>query len=509
MSGRISDDVTVPYKAGIFIPGVDMTLAPGSRNIKVLASSIASFAQLPGLFDLLDYGAKGDGVADDTAAFNAALAAMPASGGMIWLGPGFTYLVTGTINIAKAHVTLFGPGATITTNNATADLFNVTADYFSLAGPMITASVTRTAGAFVHINNGNYARISDFTMTAFFNGIVVDGAGGGPTQPHISHGRLMQGVPGTSIGIVINSGVDLVLEHLWIVGGAAGANLMNGVLVNACGDLTLDHVSTVYAGTGLSIAVAATKVVQIVSVIDSFFDSGSGAGIYINSAGSVQLVKIEGTWVATNAQGQLIMTTSGSGTVEQVDAINSIFSNSPASANGVVINTTSVTYVSLIGSTVSGNGGVGVLIQPNAIFVKIIGCTIGQSGEFGGNTGFGIVVGGGCTRLTIADNYLSGNTGGSVSISAADLTSPTNFIHHNFNFITANAGVASVPAGTNPSVVVPHGLPYAPTAITLGATSGGFPVFVTNGPTNLTIAANGTVPGPLSVFWRATLGVNA
>lgn len=47
-----------------------------------------------------DYGAKGDGVADDTAAINAALAALPANEGTVYLPPG-TYKTTATITLTS------------------------------------------------------------------------------------------------------------------------------------------------------------------------------------------------------------------------------------------------------------------------------------------------------------------------------------------------------------------------------------------------------------------------
>jgi hypothetical protein len=62
-----------------------------------------------------DHGAVGDGVADDTAAFEAAVAALPAAGGEIVIPPG-TYLVSSTDGITCAKsVTLTGAGIGATT----------------------------------------------------------------------------------------------------------------------------------------------------------------------------------------------------------------------------------------------------------------------------------------------------------------------------------------------------------------------------------------------------------
>jgi hypothetical protein len=74
MSGKISQDTTVPFKSSIFIPGVDMSLGVGSQNVKLLASSFsaASFVTPQ------QFGAVGDGITDDTAAIQQAMTASKA-----------------------------------------------------------------------------------------------------------------------------------------------------------------------------------------------------------------------------------------------------------------------------------------------------------------------------------------------------------------------------------------------------------------------------------------------
>lgn len=59
-------------------------------------------------FNALDYGATGDGTTDDTAALQAALDAVPATGGSVYL-PSGTYIVTESI-VVKSNTLLFGDG---------------------------------------------------------------------------------------------------------------------------------------------------------------------------------------------------------------------------------------------------------------------------------------------------------------------------------------------------------------------------------------------------------------
>ena len=61
-----------------------------------------------GVFNVLAYGATGDGAMDDTAAIQAALDAAAATGGVVWLSPApMFYRCEGTLNI-PGHVTLKG-----------------------------------------------------------------------------------------------------------------------------------------------------------------------------------------------------------------------------------------------------------------------------------------------------------------------------------------------------------------------------------------------------------------
>ena len=65
-------------------------------------------------FNVLNFGAVGDGVADDTAALRAAVdAARLAGGGTVYMPPG-TYLLTSTLTINSSYVVLRGAGVDAT-----------------------------------------------------------------------------------------------------------------------------------------------------------------------------------------------------------------------------------------------------------------------------------------------------------------------------------------------------------------------------------------------------------
>jgi hypothetical protein len=63
------------------------------------------------IYDVFAFGAVGDGTTDDTAAIQAAIDALPSSGGVVYL-PAATYVVNGTLNLTdKENVRLRGDGA--------------------------------------------------------------------------------------------------------------------------------------------------------------------------------------------------------------------------------------------------------------------------------------------------------------------------------------------------------------------------------------------------------------
>jgi hypothetical protein len=119
------DTVTTLYLDFGFDTRFLMSATDLGADIDALRTGKLSLADVPttdGISDWLNVrspayatGAKGDGVADDTAALQAALAAVPAAGGVVYL-PAGTYLLNGTaaLTLATAGTVLRGAGADAT-----------------------------------------------------------------------------------------------------------------------------------------------------------------------------------------------------------------------------------------------------------------------------------------------------------------------------------------------------------------------------------------------------------
>lgn len=126
-----------------------------------------------------DYGAVGDGVTNDAAAFTACIAAMPSRGGVMYLGAK-TYLINTVVNITKP-ITVLGSGADNSLgsdsayglSNPPTKLLNTngTSSVFDIQSPAVTISKV----AFIHTG-----------ITAISGCYAVYVSTGTPTWPYTS-----------------------------------------------------------------------------------------------------------------------------------------------------------------------------------------------------------------------------------------------------------------------------------------------------------------------------------
>ena len=79
------------------------------------------YAQTSGIYNVKDYGAKGDGKADDAPAITAAVAAVPAQGGIIYFPPGIYLLNSSVLVHARTDISFVGAGVSATRLQMNAD----------------------------------------------------------------------------------------------------------------------------------------------------------------------------------------------------------------------------------------------------------------------------------------------------------------------------------------------------------------------------------------------------
>jgi hypothetical protein len=178
--GRITSTTTVANTSSV----ADATTT--SKGIVQLAGGLAgagSTAALPVLagvqkvFNVRDYGAKGDGVTDDTAAINAAITAATTAGGRVYL-PSSTYIFSAVLNLVT-NVYIIGDGpssilrlkAGVNLNNViagnainNAGLSNLQVDYNHQNNTTSTNGMSIQASSYITIKHCTFNNCKGFAI---------------------------------------------------------------------------------------------------------------------------------------------------------------------------------------------------------------------------------------------------------------------------------------------------------------------------------------------------------
>jgi hypothetical protein len=335
------------------------------------------------VISVIDYGAVGDGSADDTSAINAALAAA-SSGDAVYFPTG-NYKITSQITFNTNNVCIFGEGSTQTIityagASTTNDIFlmgdGVNAlKNLALKGIRITSTVTMTDGFAFH-----FRRI----VRSFINDVIIEGQDGNtPSKIYsgfwfnglddvqitqfritpLAEGMRINGIAGVGVpkaGMFINDGK--------ITGGTTGVRVsgaFGGLYINM-----VDIIAMSAAGIKIDTDTVAENNREIflgpTCVIDSV---SSGYGIHVTDAlGGGQTLQMTGTWIASCSSHGLFMNGATTYVVTMAGCV--LFNNG---GDGVRVDNTNP-YVSISGSTIRNSGGFGVNGGVNSNRVSISGC---------------------------------------------------------------------------------------------------------------------------------------
>lgn len=414
------------------------------------------FARAADTICVLDYNAKGDGVTDDTTAFNNAHTAAALLGKSVFVPATSTgYKIAGTIT-AKAPMYGEGIGTNIITSSASSDVIQISTSGVTISKLSVSSSVTRTGGYFINTIGVNYTQIKEVWLNGWYNGIGYTGAGA--TMFRVVDCMMATATP-NGIGITISSstnGVDMVIKDTMILGPSSSSQCVAGVRVYNAGDLTLNHVSTVYCGQGLELAPASGQTVQAFFATDCFFDSGNSTGVNIfANGGDIQLARFEKVWSCTNVNG---FTLAGTGNILQTDFINCTGSNN-TSGTGFAIATTTAKNTTLLGCSFSANA-VGFSTVASATHWTVQECKITASGQFSGNTQ-AVSIGNSNDYFRFERNdCLSNGSFGSIG-TFSGTPGQTFFFCQNFGVITRASGTVTLNS-TGTTTTVTHGLSSTP-----------------------------------------------
>jgi len=498
MSGKISQDTTVPFKSSIYIPGVDLSLAVGFQNVKLRADTINGPWITP-----QQYGAVANG-SDCTAAITTMLSANPL--GMFYFPPG-TYGISTQITVGSGQFIVgAGPGVTVfNVLSATADIFALSGSgtaWGGMSGFSMTAGVPRTAGRYIYDTAGFPTVVENFSLNGAFIGIELATA-----ICYYRNGSIRDTKASTGIVIKVSGGNDHFINNVVcdnpIAQCAAGLQIVQsgGTFVSSC--------DFIRCGIGVALIPQNGNAVDWCSFTDVYADTNSAQGWLFECAGTGAILGavLENCWSSSNSTDGVFVDKS-SGTIDNISLSNFRCINN--GANG--INLVACTHWTQIGGTVAGNSqGVpatqsGIAVAATCDHVILKGIQLGTIATFGDTHLNQITLGNGIDFVQIEGCNLSTShtpigysTFGNNSI-----------IRNNFGFVNEFHGTGQVNNGTT-SNTVPHGLTITPAVadivispLTSMASVGINSAWVSAaGATTFTVSVNTAPSSPYFFSWAA------
>lgn len=423
-----------------------------------------SYAMINGAsVNVLDFGAAGDGVTDDTTAIQAAINSLT-TGGRVYFPKG-SYKITTQLTITVNGITLCGANrwsTEILQSTTNAKIFNITAMFTNVSSLAFRYSSTPVAGATAIYCSGNYCTFTDFVIRNSHIGIYFTNASAGKVTEFEILDYEFSGIFVTLCNDITVSTFIMNAGNT-TRGAAGGITLKDQVEAFICtdGDILLGRYSLYTSATSYT---AANRPAYN-NFTNVFFDSAANQ-VFLDGIVETEFV---GCWFSngrsgSGAAGCVLYTT------DSIVFVACRFFN--CGADGCVVNATANSTMFIGCSfesnsvTTGTNASHGLSIAPNTLNFTATNCIASNNLYPGGQQGYGIIVNSGTSSgYSITNNVVSGN--GIIGISDGG-TGTIKTISGNIGYTTVAQGTATITAST--SVTVTHGLSVAPTAADISVT---------------------------------------
>jgi Pectate lyase superfamily protein len=496
----------------------------GGSPFSPAASSRLVSDMLGDYVSVKDFGAVGDGSADDTAAINKAISAISSIGGTVYF-PAGTYKTTSTITIPNA-VSFLGAGSnasTIKGSMAASDIIQIGDG--SRNGPAgctidsigFGSSVNNSASA-IRVRNGHRITLRNFYIAVYGVtlgiGVKLDGDITATTGLNSNqYDYLLDGfeISNPAIGILIgsdysalpsNKSLSVVQDTTINNGVVAGCSTAGMIAVNSSG-LYMNAVDFTGCYQAIQTFPGTSQSVKGCFFNEVLGDTCTTYGWNIgNNGGNTTNLNIVNSWGSSNSLSGVVVNQS-TGTTANIMIAASRFVNN--GQTGIEIDSGSKITISdchvLSNSMSAANTYDGIGINNGVTDWNIVGNYIGLDSEFGfNNQRYGIFVGTGCSSFSIVSNNAEGNStaGGSINslgnvksnVGIAD-SCPYLSVSRSFNVNISNNN-------DRPMFVSVWGIASGTAGISmwLGGTGVGTGTSLTasSGPSGTAIFANGIVP---------------
>ena len=402
------------------------------------------------IINAADFGVTADGVTNDTAAMNLALAA--AAGKTLVLPPG-VIVINAALNAITTNGTFIeGQGVdatTIYTSSLTTNVITFSGvSGGGVRGVSFNASGFRTAGAYIDISSSGNIWIRENSLNASFWGINRSGS----TEPcHIESNRIQVAANGSGIRLTGATGSVVITSNL-IIGDNATPPKAGIELIEVSG-VWMSNNDVYMCGDALLMQPASSNNCENIFATGNAWDSGTQNGINVtpSSGGVVQRVHFTNDWVASNAARGIIL--AGSGSIKGFSFCNGfLYANGQqgiAVANGTNID---FSHNAVCGNSTASSGAVdGINFQPNISGFRVIGNRSGADDGFASSAQrYGIRVEPGTSNnYIIAFNDVRSNATGGLSCLG---TGTANRVVDNIGYNPVGA-TAAANVGTSPATI--------------------------------------------------------
>jgi hypothetical protein len=472
------------------------------------------------VYNVKDYGATGDGVADDTAEIQAAIAAAIAAGGGVVYLPVGTYKISSALTINGSRVTVqgTGPASKIVQSALAANIFTVGNAVTATYGPTfrdfsVTSSSIQTAGwafACEYVAQASWERVALQTAADAEAGKKLYG---GIQLNKFDNCKITQceiinaGPAATSIAVLANGkidgtwGADVVLGGGTKIAGWDSGLTIGGAVGGAYIDQTM-FISNYYNVEIDTVTVALTNR-EVFFGPQAIIDLCTYTGMLI-AANSLTHLDCVGTWIAS--AGQIGDGVNGGVNIGAQTAISVYNFSNCRIYNHVSFGIVLQGQLRLIldgcsmqyNGTVAANATLGSAVSAlgNDVDLTMTNCQVHNNGDAGDTRGYGLYMQGTGHRVVVEGNIFRDNVNGALTVP----TTATAQIHTNIGYnprgnLTAPAIPATTVAqtntfGTDCSVYVAGG---TVSAVSIGGTTTGLTTGHFRVPANQTITLTYTV----------------
>lgn len=326
-----------------------------------------------------DYGAVGDGVADDTNAIAACIATV---------GPATIYFPPGTYRTSGLHTLgvgqyLKGAGQSATNIQCispTNDVFGMPTSFSGIRDLAIIGLANQSAGRFIVCAGGQSGPniIENVFLVNYFVGIQLYS-----TRTFISNITAINAASTSSTIIWINGGGDYFIEK---ISADTSINPAYGILILACGGLWISDCDFIHCTNGVAITPTGSAIVSDIFFSNVCCDTSGNNAWVLTTAGTavIRRLAFENCWGSSAANTGFLVQGNGG----LIDGL--FFTNWQGYNNGLdgVYLQSGVQNVSFIGGALMGNSVAaanahfGMHIGANINAIAVLGMRIGPGQNF-------------------------------------------------------------------------------------------------------------------------------